>query len=90
MCARKHAPAPQPPPIILAIALGFSSASSASFDPYTALSAQFRKHDLKMTTNFERMEYRVQNDLLYICSSICYFERASTRAIVGTLGLFLF
>ena len=63
MCARERAPAPQPPPIIPVVAPRSSSASSASIDPYTALSAQLREHDLKMSANFERIEYRVQNDL---------------------------
>jgi len=46
---RERAPAPQPPPIIPAIAHG---SSSASVDPYIALSAQLREHDLKMSANF--------------------------------------
>ena len=53
MRARERAPAPQPPPIIHAIAPGSSSASSASVDPYSALSAQLREHDLKMTANYK-------------------------------------
>jgi len=70
MRARERAPAPQPPPIIPVIFPGSSSAFSASIDPCTALSAQLRKHDLKMSANFERIKYRVQNDLQYIYSSI--------------------
>jgi len=56
MRARKRAPAPQPPPIIPVVASESSSASSASFDPYTVLSAQLREHDLKMIANFERIK----------------------------------
>ena len=60
--------------IISVVAPGSSSASSASFDPYAKLSAQFREHDLKMSANFEKIEHRVQNDLQYICSSIQYLQ----------------
>ena len=74
MRARERAPAPQPPPIILAVVPRSSSASSASVNQYTALSAQLRKHNLKMSANFERIENRVQNDLQYICSSIRYLQ----------------
>ena len=56
MRARERTPAPQPPPIITVVAPGSSSASSASFDLYTALSAHFHEHDLKMTAHFERIE----------------------------------
>ena len=63
MHARERAPTPQPPPIIPAVVSGSSSVSSASFDSYSALSAQFREHDLKMSVNFQRMEQRVDNDL---------------------------
>ena len=90
MCAKERAPTPQAPSIIHVVAPGSSSASSASFDPYTALSAQLHKHDLKMSANFQRIEHRVQNDLQYICSSIRISRHASTRPIVGTLGLFHF
>jgi len=72
MRVREHVPAPQPPSIILAVVPGFSSASSVSFDPYSALSAQLREHELKMTANFQGMEHRVDNDLQYICASIRY------------------
>ena len=74
MCAREHASAPRPPPIIPVVTPGSSSASSASIDPYITLSAQLREHDLKMSANFERIEHRVQNDLQYICSSIWYLH----------------
>jgi len=74
MRARERAIAPQPPPIIPAVAPGSSSVSSASIDSYTTLSAQLREHDLKMSANFERIEHRVQNDLQYICSSIRYLQ----------------
>jgi len=63
MRARERIPAPQPPPIILAVVPRSSSASSASFDPYSVLAAQLREHDLKMSANFQRMEQRVDNDL---------------------------
>jgi len=53
MRARKRVPAAQPPPIIPVVVPGSSSASSASFDPYLALSAQLREHDLKMSANFQ-------------------------------------
>ena len=52
MLARECVPALQPPPIILAIIPRSSSASSASFDSYSALSAQLQEHNLKMTANF--------------------------------------
>jgi len=74
MYARERAPAPQPPPIIHAAAHGSSSASSTSIDPYTALSAQLREYDQKMTVNFQRMEHRVDNDVQYICASIRYLQ----------------
>jgi len=45
--AREHAPAPQLPSIIPAIAHGSSSVSSTSVDPYTTLSSQLREHDLR-------------------------------------------
>jgi len=63
MRARERVLAPQPSPIIPAVVPGSSSTSSASFDPYSALSAQLREHDLKMSENFQRMEQRVDNDL---------------------------
>jgi len=56
MHARERVPAPQPPPIFPAVVSGSSSVSFASFDPYSALSAQLREHDLKMSANFQRME----------------------------------
>ena len=59
MRARVRAPAPQPPLIIPAVALGSSSVSSASVDPYTVLSAQLHEHDLKMAAHFERIEQGV-------------------------------
>jgi len=59
MHARECAPAPQPPLIIPAVTPGSSLASSASVDPYAALSAQLREYDLKMTTHFERIEQGV-------------------------------
>ena len=65
---------PQPPSIIPVVVPGSSSASSASFDPYSALSAQLREHDLKMSTNFQRMEQRVDNDQSYICAFIRYLQ----------------
>jgi len=74
MRARECVPAPQPPPIIPAVVLGSSSASSASFNPYSALSAQLREHDLNMSANFQRLEQRVDNDLQYICASILYLQ----------------
>ena len=74
MRARERAPAPQSPHIIFVVALGSSSGSSASIDSYTALSAQLREHDLKMTANFQKMQQRVDNDLQYIFASIRYFQ----------------
>ena len=71
MRARERAPAPQPPPIIPAVAPG---SSSVSVDQYTTLSAQLREHDMEMSINFEWIEHRVQNDLQYICSSIRYLQ----------------
>ena len=63
MRARERVPAPQPPPIIPVFVPGSSSASSASFDPNSALSTQFQERDLKMTANFRRMKYKVDNGL---------------------------
>jgi len=74
MHARERVLASQPPPIILVVVPGSSSTSSASFGPYSALSAQLREHDLKITANFQRMEHRVDNDLQYICASIRYLQ----------------
>jgi len=74
MRAREHVPAPQPPPIIPAVVPESSSASSASFDSYSALFAQLREHDLKMSANFQKIEKRVDNDLQYICASIRYLQ----------------
>ena len=74
MYARERAPAPQPPPIIPVVSPGSSSASSASVDPYSALSAQLREHDLKMYTNFQRIKKRVDNDQQYIYVSIRYLQ----------------
>ena len=74
MRAKERVPAPQPPPIIPVVIPGFSSASSASYDPCSALSAQLREHDLKMTANFQRMEHRVDNDLRNIRASIHYLQ----------------
>ena len=74
---RALAPVPQPPPIIQAVILG---SSLASVDPF-ALSAQLQAHDLKITTQLDKMsarqeeiQQRFQNDLTYICSSICYLQ----------------
>ena len=89
MRARERALAPQPPSIIPAVAPGSSSASSASVDLYTALSAQLREHDLKMITHIERIQQGLQNDLTYICSSIRYLQTCVDESN-GTLGLFLF
>ena len=74
MRAGERAPASQPPFIISTVTPGSSSASSASVDPYTALSAQLREYDLKMTAHYESIEHGVQNDLQYICSSIRYLQ----------------
>jgi len=46
MCAGERAPASQPPLVIPAVDPGSSSASSASFDLYVALSTQLREHNL--------------------------------------------
>ena len=73
MRVRERVPAPQPPLIIL-IVVPRSSASSVSFDPYSALSAQLQENDLNMSSNFQRMEQRVDNDLQYICVSIRYLQ----------------
>ena len=72
MRVRERAPAPQPPPIILVVVPGSSSASSTSFDPYLALSTQLREHNLQMTSHFQRLEQRVDNDLQHICAFIRY------------------
>ena len=53
MHVRECATAPQSPPIFSAVAPG---STSASIDPYTTLSAQLRKHDLKMTAHLERIQ----------------------------------
>ena len=74
MHAREHAPVPQPPSIIPVVTSKSCLASLVFIDPYTALSAQLREHDLKMSANVERIEQRVQNDLQYICSSIRYLQ----------------
>ena len=76
MRARER-PAPQPQPIIPAVH-GSSSGSSASFDPYLALSTQFREHSqqvsAEMAANFQQLEQRLDNDLNHICDSICYMH----------------
>ena len=46
MRVKERASLPQPPPIIPAIVPESSSTSSASFDPYLALSTQLREHNL--------------------------------------------
>jgi len=78
MRVRKRAPAPQLHSIIHAIFPGSSSASSAPFDPYQALSTQLREHSLQMSTemtaHFQRLEQRVNNDLHHICDSIRYMQ----------------
>ena len=78
MRVRERAPAPQPHPIIPAVALGSSSTSAASFDPYLALSTQFWEHNqqmsAQMTAHFQRLEQRVDNDLHHICNSIRYMQ----------------
>ena len=56
MHVRERALTPQPPAINPAVAPGSFLASSASVEPYLALSAQLREHDLKMTAHFERIE----------------------------------
>ena len=68
---------PQPPPIIPM----FPGSSSTSVDPLAALSAQLQDHSLKISTQLEKMSTRqeeiqqgFQNDLMYICSSICYLQ----------------
>jgi len=66
MRVRERALAAQPQPIIRA------SASSVSFDPYLALSTQFREHNLQMIAHFQRLEQRVDNDVHHICASIHY------------------
>ena len=71
MHASERVPAPQPPRIISVVVSG---SSSASFDPYAALSAQLREHDLKMYTNFQRIKKRVDNDQQYIYVSIHYLQ----------------
>ena len=75
---RERAPAPQPQPIIPAFASGFSSGSSASFDPYHALSTQLREHSQQMSAqmaaHFQRLEQQVDNDLNHICDSIRYMQ----------------
>ena len=71
---RMRAPAPQPPPIIPAVIPGSSSASSASLDPYLALSTQLREHNLQITAHFQRLEKRVDNDLQHICASFRYLQ----------------
>ena len=52
MRAKERVPAPQPPPIILVVSPGSSSASFASLDPYLVLSAQLREHNLSMSAHF--------------------------------------
>jgi len=74
MRVRECIPTPHPPPIIPAVVSGSSSASSASFDPYSALSAQLREHSLNMSVNFQMSEQRVDNDLQYISASIHYLQ----------------
>ena len=74
MRVRECAPASQSQPIIPTFASGSSSGSSASFDPYHALSTQLREHSLQMsaemTAHFQRLEQRVDNNLNHICDSI--------------------
>ena len=72
MHARERAPAPQPPPIIPSVVPGYSSTSSASFDPYLAFYAQLWEHNLEMSAHFQWLERRVDNDLQHICASIRY------------------
>ena len=74
MRVRKRAPTPQPQPIIPAVAPGSSSAFSAPFDSYLALSTQLREHNLQMTAHFQRLEQRVDNDLHHIGASIRYLQ----------------
>ena len=78
MRVRERAPAPQPQPVIPFVAPGSSSGSSASFDPYQALSTQLREHSLQMSTqmiaHFQRLGQRVDNDLHHICDSIRYMQ----------------
>jgi len=86
MRIRECAPAPQPQPIIPTVDPGLlllllpavapesSSASSAPFDPYLALSTQLQEHNLQMTAHFQRLKQRVDNDLHHICASIRYLQ----------------
>jgi len=67
---RAPAPIPQPPPIIPPVVPG---SSSAYVDPYAALSAQLQEHDLKITSQLEKMsahheeiQQGFQNDLTYL------------------------
>jgi len=49
MRVRERPHAPQPHPIVPAVATGSSSGTSASFDPYHALSIQLREHGQQMS-----------------------------------------
>ena len=50
----ERAPVPQPPLIILLV----PGSSSASVDPFVALSAQLQEHNLKITTRLDKMSAR--------------------------------
>ena len=52
MRVRERAPTPQYQPIIPTVVPRYSSASSAPFDPYLALSTQLQEHNLQMTAHF--------------------------------------
>ena len=78
MRVRERVRAPQPQPIIPVNAPGSSSGSSASFDPYHALTTQLREYSQQMSTemaaHFQRLEQRVDNDFNHICDSIRYMQ----------------
>jgi len=91
---RAPAPVSQPPPTISAVVPG---SSSTSVDPYSALSAQLQAHDLKITTQLEKMsahhkeiQQGFQNDLTYICSSIRYLQTCVDENYGRHTCLFLF
>jgi len=74
----EHALIPQLPPII---PFFVPESSSASVDPYVALSAQFLEHSLKISSQLEKISTRqeeiqqgYQNDLAYAFSFIQYLE----------------
>ena len=84
---RAPALAPQPPPIIPIVSPG---SSSASVDPYPALSAQLREHNWRWLLILKRFNMDFRTTWLISIHPSVIFRHVSMRVTVGTLGLFLF